>query len=82
MVEELCAMAGLPPLHSPCLALAAPSHLWDLQRLLVEERPFCALAAPHPPAQCRALLFLPAGVWWVMGARSVLPGQSRMCVSP
>lgn len=29
VVGELCAMAGLPPLHSPCSALAGPSPLWD-----------------------------------------------------
>lgn len=70
-----------PPLHSPCPALAGPSHLWDPRRGRWWRRGRSVpwqLRVPCHSAGHSLIQFLPAGVWWLLGG--VLTGQSRLCV--
>lgn len=66
MMGELCAMAGLPPLHSPCTGRTL-TPVGPPQRPLVEERPLHA-GHSHSSPSC----------WWLL--EGVLPSQSCVCV--
>lgn len=81
MVGELCAVAGLSPLHSPRPALQDP-HTCGAPTEAAgggEAIPCPGSSASHATStgHCRSSPQACAGWWQVEG---VLPGQSRVCV--